>query len=149
MTTDGRRWWESRRTFPKYLTYTGAPGINANKDTLLDDKWSSAHIAVGMVTSIPIFFIHPGWALLITVMIAILFEVYENFFATPLCKWIATWDRQNVFHCFWSEENGKIVFYDGDNFWHSCMDVLCNTAGFLIMFGVYALVRTIKARSRR
>ena len=79
------------------------------------DPWSFAHIFWGIVTGLSAFWIG-WWSMLVTVLVAILFEILEN---TEIGSIVAA----NV--CCHPD-------YVGDNMWNSIFDILFNTVGGLI-----------------
>ena len=50
-----KEWWETRKTIPKYIVNCTCDK-DSSQNSLLDE-WSFAHIAFGMLYSIPLFFL--------------------------------------------------------------------------------------------
>ena len=82
------------------------------------DWWSLTHVLWGMFFSLSMFFIPPIWSFVFVVLLAIVWEIYEN---TPGA----------YIPCCMTEG------YTGDTIYNSVADVFCNATGYLI---TYALV---------
>lgn len=79
------------------------------------DVWSLTHVVGGIITGITTYWI--GWlSLILTVGIAILWELFENsMFGVKVVGWI------------WNDDT-----YIGDHMWNSIFDVICNAIGGFI-----------------
>ncbi len=115
------RWWATRSTCPPYNIQCCDEKSSENA---LVDKWSISHIFWGAVSSIPVFYIAPVHSFLITLGVAILFEIAEN---SHIGRKIAA--------CICCSD-----FFEGDNFWNSVFDVFFNLLGWLIMYTIHLRV---------
>ena len=139
------RWIKSSRSCPKYVCYCPCclnrcfdhrTEQDKQEDKTLDvssitlfDIWSFSHLFVGIITSIPVFFIAPWIAFLITLGVEIVWEVFEN------SAWGVAFFKWRFVVLMIGDGN-----YTGDHFYNSIMDIVCNCLGFLIMYGIKLLV---------
>ena len=143
-----KRWWASRKYFPKYLCYcpfcfrmkccddrTNADKIEDLKTSCSDYTWfdghSISHVFWGILTSIPLFFVEWYISMCITFSAAVGFELIEN--SALGVK------MSNMKLCYLCDQNAPDGEYKGDNIYNSLTDVFCNMLGFVILFCVKLL----------